>query len=149
MEMVGAVRICDCSHMEKGEGFNNLCLHNFSRERSHHNSVSSVSTEGDGDDDDVDQEPPSGGMLPLSLLVQCRRSYVVIVWNRDGWKEGGRGEMRQKEPQDAIVDMHNFILSVATFNSPMYRARKNGWLAPASVLLWLQTIFSAPVRHHV
>lgn len=37
-----------------------------SRKRSHDNSVSSVSTEGDGDDG-ADQEPTSGGMLPLSL----------------------------------------------------------------------------------
>ena len=37
-----------------------------SRKRSHDNSVSSVSAEGDGDGG-ADQEPTSGGMLPLSL----------------------------------------------------------------------------------
>ena len=31
------------------------------------------------------------------------------MWNRDGCKEGGRGEMRQEGPQCATDDMPNFI----------------------------------------
>ena len=78
-----------------------------SRKRSHDNSVSSVSTEGDGDDGAADQEPTHFWRY-APIISRSRRSCAVIVWmwNRDGCKEGGRGEMRQKEPQDATDDMH-------------------------------------------